>query len=445
MADSPATGVRVIETCWPAIEKYADLETSVAVALTCRSLHQAIIDPLTKRVKVTHFEVINSSQSAPARIPHYLSRSLNSIYFPSLQYLQMSFPRTKSRLSNDIDDTCFSSFPIFVTNLSSAYNLQRLFLNADRLMVRSDKSIMLEASYEIFAQNLLRCTKLRDLAVINSGVVSGHDESFYSVALLQAITGAVQKGKNMIDELYMSLGRNPSDFLYHQYLRSKGIDPVFDFFQAALTTESLKSLALSLSSQHSDSLFKCLEILSSNCLASPRCLKRLHLTIDSWDSLDLTQQPYSVHNLLDFFSESNALEILHLYIPTLQWEDERNTQALKKLLKHKHCLSGVTISVFGESTSMLSILLDCLLPNMDSKILCALAIAGLANVDKVQCIKLQSSLKSSGMVCEQFQVKINQRGCWDIGLMCNSRLREGESMVDSFDHFLAANYPSMTQ
>jgi hypothetical protein len=47
----------VIETCWPTIELHCDLESSIAIAQTCRSLHGAIIDADSNKVKVSHFEV----------------------------------------------------------------------------------------------------------------------------------------------------------------------------------------------------------------------------------------------------------------------------------------------------------------------------------------------------------------------------------------------------
>lgn len=417
----------------------------MAVAQTCRSLHEAIVDSHTRKVKVTHFEVGSySSRSASARIPHYVSRSLNSIHFPSLKTLELDFPRTKRRNAsihaNDIDDACYSSFPIFVTNLSSAYNLQSLNLNASRLMVRADTAFQLEASYEIFADNLRRCTKLRELVVFNRGYVSGHEGTFYSVALLQAITGAVQMRKNNLDTLQMYIGGRPSDFLHNQYLyHTKRIDPVFDFFQAALTTKRLENLELILSDQHAHTLF---EVLSSGGVARPRCIQRLVLHNYTSINTDLQPLPDSAH-VLDFFSECSSLEVLDLDIPAIDWESERNTLALGRFLRHKLCLSCVIFSVRGESKLMLSVLLESLSPNIAENILHQISIYCLDEADMDQCIRFQSALKLSGMVCDTFRVEINTRGKWDIYCMLNRRLMEGESVPDAFDHFITTRYPKL--
>lgn len=435
---------RVIETCWPTIEAYADLESSVAVAQTCRSLHQAIIDPRSKKVKVTHFEIDPFSiRSAATRIPHYLSRSLNSINFPSLQHLHLDFPRTKRRNasghSNETDDAYCSSFPIFATHLSSAYNLQRLYLSTGGLMVRN-LSVQFEGLYEIFTDNLCRCTKLRELTILNSGVLSGYIETLYSVALQQAITRFVKRRPHL-DTLTMLIGEKPSDVLYNQHLRSNGIDPILDFFQAAFTIESLNSLSLLVAHQHLDSLFNCAKILSFGGAARPRFVKRLRLGVSEVD-IDFQPQSDSAH-ILDFFSECQFLEYLNLCIPAMEWEGERNAQALKRMLEHKHYLSFITINVYGQSKILLPVLLDSLSLNIEAKILCELRIHNLMDVEKDQCIQLQSSLRLSGMVCEQFQAKINNRGNWDIYTLDNRRLREGElSADDAFDHFITMKYPN---
>ena len=39
--DNPS--LAALETCWPTVEAYSDLESSIAVARTCRSLHFAMV------------------------------------------------------------------------------------------------------------------------------------------------------------------------------------------------------------------------------------------------------------------------------------------------------------------------------------------------------------------------------------------------------------------
>jgi len=223
----------IIEQCWPEIELYADLETSLTLAETCSYMHKLIIDAHTNKLKVSHFEVdntpFNSSlsfdeenrepikknwQTAPSRIPFFLSRALNNIHFQSLERISIDFPATKRRNnspSSIIDDAFSTSFPIFVTNVAHARNLQYLHFNASRIMT-NERSGMLESLYEILSDNLSCCKKLKDLDIFNIGYIRGYDNPFYSVSLLLAIMPAIKRNK--LNRLRIVLAGQPSDPLY---------------------------------------------------------------------------------------------------------------------------------------------------------------------------------------------------------------------------------------
>lgn len=118
-----------IENCIPVLEAYTDLESIISLAQTCRTLHRLFVDHDTNRIKVTHFEVesfpvphptslvlttaapVKNWRTAPARIPHYLTRALSAIHFPSLRRLHLDFPLTRRRNHHVIDDACSAAFP----------------------------------------------------------------------------------------------------------------------------------------------------------------------------------------------------------------------------------------------------------------------------------------------------------------------------------------------
>mmetsp|Transcript_9508 Transcript_9508/g.16887 ORF Transcript_9508/g.16887 Transcript_9508/m.16887 type:complete len:511 (-) Transcript_9508:33-1565(-) len=456
MDSSSPTPMIVIETCWPTIETFLHLETSIAIAQTCHSLHRAIIDADSNKLKVSHFEVDNSPfpssdetpllknwHTAPARIPHYLSRSLNSIHFQSLRRLALDFPATKRRDASGhadiIDDACTSSFPIFATNLSFARNLEYLYLNAGRLMA-TERSGQLEALYEIFAENLGRCRKLRDLTVNNSGVVRGIPDPLHSVALMRAVIPTIQKKK--IERLKMVIAGRPSDPLYDRKLSTSGINPVFDFFEAALSVEGLRVLELTMSRSTSH-LNALVEAAMVSGATKPLRLTKLRLNHEmnlpanrGHDSPPVTF--LSVAPLLEYFSECYSLESIFLNLPDVCWEGEEIIQALRQLLENKPCLTSLTLSFsffVDRRGTMMKVITECITPNIASKTLCKLGIFGLMDVDENDILQLQLSLQASGMICDKFNVSNNFGGKWDVMIMNNRKTVEGEAVTYYTDAF----------
>mmetsp|Transcript_11369 Transcript_11369/g.20517 ORF Transcript_11369/g.20517 Transcript_11369/m.20517 type:complete len:497 (+) Transcript_11369:1-1491(+) len=474
-----STSTNIIETCWPTIESYSDLEATIAIAQTCRSLHYATVDSTSNKIKVSHFEVDNSPSTtttipsssledddgplipkdwhtAPTRIPHYLSRSLNAIHFPSLRRLALDFPATKRRNSTGstrtdiIDDACSSSLPIFVTNLSFAYNLTSLYLNAGRLMAL-ERSGQLESLYEIFSQNLGRsCTKIRDLEVNNSGFVRGHSDPLHSVALLQALLPTIVRRRKTIERLKMVIAGCPSDPIYARRLTTNGIDPVYDFFEAALSVERLSVLELTLSMSGSTSHFNALVAAATMVGGTsekkpllPHLTKlRINYEFDIRHGVPLIDLP-SASPLLDNFSECHSLESLFLNLPAVCWKGGENVRALEALLGNKPSLSSVTISFsfFSDRKGeMVRTIAECLAPNIASGTLCKLSIFGLRFVDCESMSALQRSLRASGMVCDKFGTRGNGGGGkLDVMILNNRKLLEGESVgihvKDEFEEF----------
>ena len=68
---------------WQSIGEFFFIEDTIAVSRTCKSLHDIIVDPVTHKVKVSRFVVLQKENYA-----RNLPWALNSIYFPSLTHLQ---------------------------------------------------------------------------------------------------------------------------------------------------------------------------------------------------------------------------------------------------------------------------------------------------------------------------------------------------------------------
>lgn len=253
------TATTAIETCWPTIETFTDLESTITLSSTCRSLHSLLIDATTHKVKVTHFEICNlpppppdsnptnndddddnsrsSSSSIPRnyttthiRIPHYTSHALNHIHFPSLHKLSIDFPLSKKRHSTNntsvagqdllflrcssdyIEDVHTSAFPILVSQLSHASsNLTSFHLNTNRLLqYEKGGYYYFESIYEIFGTNLsTHCTNLQTLRIVNTGMVRGENIPMYSVALAKSLLATLQRRKDVLRKFEYEVSGRP--------------------------------------------------------------------------------------------------------------------------------------------------------------------------------------------------------------------------------------------
>mmetsp|Transcript_14757 Transcript_14757/g.32064 ORF Transcript_14757/g.32064 Transcript_14757/m.32064 type:complete len:170 (-) Transcript_14757:910-1419(-) len=158
-----------IKTSWSTIETFLDLPSTIAVSQTCRALHDEIVDADSQKLKVSHFIAGRNhfrGDSPCQTIPHYLPFALNAIYFPSLHRIELSFfCEIKSRTSN-IQDATASCFPLFVSQLACARNLESLHLSVDTLLDERN-NCRVEPLIELFGRNLARCKKLKELVIIS--------------------------------------------------------------------------------------------------------------------------------------------------------------------------------------------------------------------------------------------------------------------------------------
>ena len=441
---SPPTGLNVVETGWPTIEVFADLESTTAVAQTCRALHRIIVDADSRQLRASHFEVENTPceppasgdgpprnwRTAPARIPHYLSRALNALHFPALRRLRLDFPAARRRRATGgrgdvVDDAAAVGFPVFASKLAAARGLEALRLDAGRL-VATEPSGRLEAACEIFGDNLGRCARLRRLEVRNAGFVRGVARPLYSVALLRALLPTLRKRR--LEELTILLEGTPSDVIHSRQLSANGIDPVLDFFGAALSAEQLLNLNLSMaiSMSHLTALIRAAAIHEG---PKPTRLRKLRLNYDQQALISPPIEGVTAAPILDHFSFCDHLESIFLNLPRECWEGAESLQALGRLLRSKPHLSSLTISFsfFSDgSGKMVKAIADCIAPNISDNTLRSIFIVGLLNANEADVRQLQFSLEhQGGMICDKLNVDTHQTtgGAKKCNVMLMSYLR----------------------
>lgn len=196
---------------WPSIESCLDFETTaVVLPRTSRRFRAAVMDTESGKAKVSHFDVRDSVAplrshwaSAPRRIPHFVSRSLNAIHLPSLERLDLEFTSTKLSANKYIEDSHSSAFPILAMNLASMTNLCELKIDVGKLISR-ESSGELDGMYGVFGDNLMKCHKLKRLAVFNK--LDQENASFYSVRVTKALVRGIREQRDVLEEITLSFG-----------------------------------------------------------------------------------------------------------------------------------------------------------------------------------------------------------------------------------------------
>lgn len=394
----------IIETCWPTIEKFTDLESTISLSSTCRSLHSLIIVAATHKVKVTHFQVCNLPKpdnddiliprdytTAHLRIPLYTSQALSHIHFPSLIKLHIDFPLSRRRqytgdTSSDYVEDVHSPFLILASQLgmSASNKLKSLYLNCNRLM-QYEAGGRLEATYEIFGQNLSRCcNELEELHIVNTGMVRGYNVSMYSVGLTIALASILKRKKDKIRNFeYEVCGRPLKHRQYGGYSKANR-----DLFGAVLQSTKLERLCIKCSPDHFRDFVRAVDAMERKATTSICDLTLMggivhypadiRLEVDRITISDsfITQ----VCHMLDHFSQCRSLRRLRLGIPKECWREPHTLDAVTNLLSYQQDLEAVLLNFLGFDDKEGKVL-KCM-----SDILSRLALNG-CNIFRLYCLK----------------------------------------------------------
>ena len=421
----------VIETCWSTIETFTDLESTILLSRTCRSLHSLIVDATTRKIKVTHFQVVNlpppegnnnhlvgldddgsidiprNYTTAHIRIPHYTSHALDNIDFPSLRELHLDFPLSrKRRVIGDnrkdfIEDVHTTAFPTFVTQLAYATNLQSLHLDINRLL-QHEKGGVLESLYERFGENLVRCSNtLEELSIVNTGCIRGENHPKYSAAMADALIPTLSRGKLRVFSYEVS-GNNAASFQgrpFHRPFQAPfaGLTSPADAswlsrrnieaFSAAIQSENLEKLDVDCSF----GTFTDFVEATSGCM-KPHSISDLTICCKMPIDGEGMQHIFRMGPMLDCFSECPLRE-MSLIIPDC-WSDPETLQALTNLVNDKPQLRVLCINfmMFDDRDGKIA---KCLEDISRAKVSemgdFKLVVVGLLNFDKKKfCNKFQN-------------------------------------------------------
>lgn len=353
------------------ISKFLDVESTVRLSQTCRTLHESLTDDPNSRypkIKVSHFSIGDPSMwrdedgnrlsfiaTAGGRITSLSTHVLPKIHFPSLKRLEFRFPPGKAFANGD--DEVRDLFVNLAIGLGTATNLEEFHIDIG-LVMKFD-TFNSRMIYEVFAKNLAKCTQLRRLKVFNHLLVRG-GQSYYSVGFLRALVPAIERGVLMLEEVTLLIGNSPtmapsSNIAY--------INATRDLFAAILRLRRLKEFNLQLNLASSPLLNEFLQVCehlyrTTGTLPSESVEKFMVTSV-------LYKVPEGVPNplpvplslapCLALLNESSNLQAFVVRVPSACWDSNsiselKNVLSAKPMMRHLglyfhgyECTSGRTL------------------------------------------------------------------------------------------------------
>lgn len=301
----------VIETVWPTIWTFLNLEDSISMSRTSRKFHEAIVDSNTRKLKVSSYTW--DSENTPVKSRRHLYRALNVIDFASLESLELlGFSL--------ITGASFTTFSSFASNLAYAKNLKCLGFSLDICNNVYDGRV--SSMVRELGQSLIQCSQLSDLKV---WLFFGNPKN--ELDFMQALTPTIEKRKQIMSSIRF---RCPSPCLDDRSL-AKRDDIAERFFAAIVFAKNLRVLDLYWNERFTPGLERAVKQANKSGV-KPIHLRELGLNLGS-----------GCHELkgciLWYFSECSSLEKLKLDL----WEHHMDYKMIVKLITNKPLLKELTI------------------------------------------------------------------------------------------------------
>lgn len=346
------------------IEKYLDLQSTITLAATCKCLRSHLVHE--GKIKASHFETgsqhdmlirVHTGEhnwlTAPGRIFNYMPKALNTIYFPSLKRLALSFPDSVAIYNEhpiSIPNGYMSSWPMLSFLIADAHKLEELLVDSSALIKPERDTCGMEGTYKMFGQNLSKCTKLRSLVLHNVfSPAENPSASVHSAALLRHLTPVVEKRVDRLEDITLFIGG--------ESIEDQRWDGAHrDFFVSVLTLEKLRHLNVHITATKDNTVLcefleACTIVSRSNGMrlrsSSLGFVQLVYEEIPQPDDDDLAEDELTnIEPFLRLLGESSELNVFSMTVPRTCWSQE-SVDALKRVITRKPSLNTVRIDFRG--------------------------------------------------------------------------------------------------
>ena len=299
------------------------------------------------------------------------AQAISKLHFPWLVSLKFGLPekwKNSERMFMKGLDELITSFRVLVNGLVDAPNLEELDIDLGLLIkfdqyhstmdARTTTEIVrlrrrMGSTYELFGNNLAKCTKLKRLKVHNQYFPDAEGaQTHYSVGFLLALIPVLEQGVTTIEEVTLSLGNapapdTPNTERYNNAAR--------DLFTAILKLQNVKEINLQFHLASSPLLNTFLQVTEDmrqtmGTLPSSKVIEKFRLTCALHKIPEGMENPLpvplSLAPMLSLLGNCSNLREFVVLVPEGCWNC-RSISELKNLLYAKPKLRRLYLSFHG--------------------------------------------------------------------------------------------------
>mmetsp|Transcript_46784 Transcript_46784/g.98268 ORF Transcript_46784/g.98268 Transcript_46784/m.98268 type:complete len:421 (+) Transcript_46784:359-1621(+) len=316
------------------VSQFLDVESTIHLSETCRTLHEALVDDPNSqnpKIKVSNFTLGDLSAVV-----------LPKIHFPSLKRFEFRFPSGTNKSRSEARGGLRDLFMALTVQLKNMTNLEEFHMDVGLIMNFDAFNTCM--TYDVFAKNLAKCTRLRRLKVFNQYVVPGlKNQSFYSPRFLRALLPAMTEREGQsssLEEVTLLIGNRP---IAAKEISNRSDDNAArDLFSSILRLQRLREFNLQLNLASSpllnefliacDDLHRRSGVLPSKSIEKCTLLSLLYKVPEG--AINPLPAPLSLAPFLALFGKSSILNTVLVRVPSACW-DSRSISELKNLVSAK--------------------------------------------------------------------------------------------------------------
>ena len=201
-----AADAEILINVLPDIKNYLDVESTVHLSQTCRTLHGLLTedsgglypkikqlyftfsDPSLWRDSITGRRVDRTLVDKNRKMKSLAIEALTKVHFPSLKRIE--FRLSPGKKFSNREEELRDAFVYMAMGLASATELEEFYIDCGHIM--KFDTLNSKMVYEVFAKSLASCKKLKKIKIFNHYRGQG-GKSFYSIRFLHSLIAMMKE------------------------------------------------------------------------------------------------------------------------------------------------------------------------------------------------------------------------------------------------------------
>jgi len=245
------TADAILTNVLPDIKNYLDVESTVQLSQTCRSLHGLLTEDsggLYPKIKQSYFTFgdpslwrdditgrrVDRTLVENTKMKSLAIEAVTKVHFPSLKRIEfrLSPGKTFTNREGELRD----AFVYMTMGLGTATELEEFYIDCGHFM--KFDTFNSKMVYEVFATSLASCKKLKKIKIFNHYQQGG--QSRYSIGFLHSLIAMMKERVLTLEEVTLLIGNRPMKAPITKAYETAA----YDLFMAILKLQRLRDLSL---------------------------------------------------------------------------------------------------------------------------------------------------------------------------------------------------------